>query len=322
MASCQGSVRSRGRPGFTLIELLVVIAIIVLLMALLLPAVQKVREAANRMMCGNNLKQMATAFHNYYNDYNRFPTGGTTPWAAIIRGSSSAVGGDPLDPPRQGPGWAFQILRYLELDNIYRSTDAAIYSTKLKIYTCPSRRPLAESTDRGLMDYAASTPADSAFSWDQFWYGEIWTNPPDPVYYGIVVRTGWYNASNSGPPTKDRRCTFATITDGSSNTIMIGEKRLPGDLLNTGWTWHDDCGWADGWDPDIMRYTGFPPAQDTYQEDTWYYGYQFGSRHPSGINVVFGDGHLQQIRYNIDPTIFNDLGHRSNGKPDLNLGIE
>src|SRR6516162_227228 len=107
---CMFRKRQASRPsGFTLVELLVVIAIIVLLMALLLPAIQKVREAASRMICSNNLKQMGIAMHNFHIDYGFLPTAGAQSAAVDLKGY-----------PFETKGWAFQILPYIEQDNVYR----------------------------------------------------------------------------------------------------------------------------------------------------------------------------------------------------------
>src|SRR5919198_1060481 len=121
------------RPGFTLIELLVVIAIIAILIGLLLPAVQKIREAANRMSCTSNLKQIGLALHNYNDTNNAFPPGFT---------AVAGPGGD----TSPGWGWAFHILPYIEQDNLYKSVpglnqslrDSPVLAQKVKVYQCPS----------------------------------------------------------------------------------------------------------------------------------------------------------------------------------------
>lgn len=104
------------------------------------------------------------------------------------------------------------------------------------------------------------------------------------------------------------------VTDGLSKTLAISEKRLHTDLYEIGEP-HDDIGWTDGWDPDIIRYTGYPPGPDVDQasDDSNGYSYQFGSAHPGGVNAVFADGHVSLIEYDIDVSMFNTLGDRSDG---------
>jgi prepilin-type N-terminal cleavage/methylation domain-containing protein/prepilin-type processing-associated H-X9-DG protein len=150
------------------------------------------------------------------------------------------------------------------------------------------------------------------------------------VYDGVIVRSAFYPtdfpAANFGilkgkfvsapGPTK-----IARITDGTSKTMMIGEKYVRSDLYDGGCS-SDDAGWSDGWDPDVMRSTGIPPLQDRSTDKltdpsspppmgTAWWEFHFGSAHPGGINAVFADGSVRSIGYDIDLEIFNAVGTRN-----------
>jgi prepilin-type N-terminal cleavage/methylation domain-containing protein len=294
---------SRKRTGFTLVELLVVIAIIGILVALLLPAVQAAREAARRTQCTNNLKQIGVAIHNHHDSYKVLPTGGSTPWA----GPNYAASGEPEIAPRQTAGWAYQILPFIEQMATFKLPYAQAEVLVLPPYNCPSRRSpahyLANPSQPALMDYASATPADSPNSWDQFWMnGNVWSVPTGAYYKGAIVRTATASA-----PTR-----FASLFDGAANTLMISEKWLNYANYYSG-DWHDDQGWIDGWDPDIIRYTGYQPMRDTQARNDGQDGFQFGSAHPAGIISLLGDGSVRMIPFTINLTVFNNLGDRQDG---------
>jgi prepilin-type N-terminal cleavage/methylation domain-containing protein/prepilin-type processing-associated H-X9-DG protein len=321
------------RRGFTLVELLVVIAILGILIALLLPAVQAARESARRTQCINNLKQIGLAFQNYHDNQKRYPTGGTWPWEVTpLRHSPRNELPPGATAPNInfgpfGPGWSVQILPFMEQEALYEAatnaqTALVIRDRPVMYFICPSRRagmavnqtvtPSSTATAaNALMDYATATPGDAPNTWDQFWYGHVWdvnfgTNLPN--YRGIIVRSAI-----------GRHTTVADVLDGTTNTLLAGEKFLQPRNYAIG-DWHDDSGYSDGWDPDVVRYTAFQPLKDTNNPSAALLGptapqqgYQFGGAHAGGMNSLMGDGSVRVIRYSIPLQLFNNLGNRRDG---------
>jgi prepilin-type N-terminal cleavage/methylation domain-containing protein len=284
---------STKRKGFTLIELLVVIAIIAILIALLVPAVQKVREAAARTQCTNNLKQMGLAIHGMHDAFKMFPSGGTVPWA-----NPTFVGGNPAGPRTQEASWGFQILPFIEQSAIGKS--ATPWVSPVAIYNCPSRRGTTLIGGRYMGDYCATTPGND----NDLWQGNIWAVPTGAQYNGVLVRTG----------TRGCPSTMASISDGTSNTIMISEKRLDITRYMSG-DWHDDSGWADGWDPDVIRCTAWGVQPDGNGNVN---GYEIGSAHPAGVMAGFADGSVRMIPYSVGATVLTQMVHKSDGAVNSN----
>jgi prepilin-type N-terminal cleavage/methylation domain-containing protein/prepilin-type processing-associated H-X9-DG protein len=342
--------RSPRRTAFTLVELLVVIAIIGVLVALLLPAVQAAREAARRTQCSNNLKQVGLGVLNLESTLRCYPTGGVAPWPEIEDYSS---GGRPFAPEKQGLSWAFQILPYLEQGPVHSlTTTAALQSTPINMYFCPSRRPPQQNpiNKAWLMDYAGLTTAASrgetvgTTSFDDLLtngngcnnrYG-IWgtangfVNDHGPIsaetltkfkvyagFYGVFVRTSYFvNISSGavselgyGPPT-----TVARIEDGTSNTAMVSEKRIRTDRLEDQPAW-DDRGWSDGWDYDTMK-SGLcqPVVDDAIERPGAADAGSPGASHPAGLNVVYADGSVHSVSYEINLETWNSMVHRADGE--------
>jgi prepilin-type N-terminal cleavage/methylation domain-containing protein/prepilin-type processing-associated H-X9-DG protein len=278
--------KSRIRDGFTLIELLVVLAILAVLIGLILPAVQKVREAAARTECSNNLKQLGLAFHNHHQALGYFPSGG---WNGSLY--PRYIHGSPALGSSQHAGWGFQILPYIEADNVWKVGPFVAVATPSKLFFCPSRRgaqtltapdeyqpPLTGGTiTHALGDYAASNKEGTG-----------------------VVRRYWTT-------------TFAQITDGTSNTLLLSEKRLNLYFLGHEDATDDSQGYVAGWRTDTMRKTTRPPQPD-YRAPLGDGGGIFGSSHPGGLNALLADGSVHFISYSINGVTFRLLGNESDGQ--------
>jgi prepilin-type N-terminal cleavage/methylation domain-containing protein len=252
----------RGRPGFTLIELLVVIAIIAVLIGLLLPAVKKVREAAARMQCANNLKQIGIACHAHHDSMGAFPSGGID-WTSprVMNGST------PASYLTQTWGWAYQILPYIEQNNLYSNpTDSLVAATPVKTYICPSLRGPT------VFPYSQSTPSGFRAMMDYVGNGGTWCNGGNSSSSGSMDGPFVPSASVS-----TRKVTFANITDGTSTTLLVGEKYLNRATAATLPDCNDDQGWVDGWDNDTICFSQ---------------GYQGGSLGVDISNVPQPDGNV------------------------------
>ena len=198
---------SSRQRAFTLIELLVVIAIIAILIGLLLPAVQKVREAASRMSCSNNLKQIGLGLHNYHDTYLVFPPGFT---------ATAAPGGD-VSP---GWGWSFYILPYVEQENLYRQanqtasvTTSPVIRQKVKNYICPSdiQQEPFQVYGPGGVPLTGITAAPSSYA--AFVGGdetEVTTGDSNGVFHGCFYRNS--------------KTRITDITDGTSHTALVAER--------------------------------------------------------------------------------------------------
>ena len=292
----------QSRAGFTLIELLVVIAIIAILIALLLPAVQQAREAARRTRCRNNLKQIGLAFHNHHDVHNTFPTGGWH-WSTPPKFN----GGLPETGAAQSAGWGYQILPYVEQEQLWQggggTTDddkcEIIIRTAVPVHFCPSRRGAQTHAPRNnwynprrnfghaMNDYAGCGGSNGSDGRD-----------------GTVVRTnntaGNYIQESNGTQ---------HITDGTSNTIAVGEKRLRNRYQ--AYQGDDNEGYASGWDHDVIRWTNRVPRPDP---KSGFGDYRFGSVHPGGFHAALADGSVRFINYSIDATTFLHLGIKNDSQ--------
>ena len=305
---------NRRLRAFTLVELLVVIAIIGVLVALLLPAVQAARESSRRSKCMNSLRQFGMAFHSHHDTNQLFPDGGEN-WSPTAY-PRTMKNGVPGTAPDQNWGWGYQILPFIEQTAVWREPDdGRVRGATLPIYFCSSRRkpmaitvgPTTPQIPAGMIDYVGNAGTEEFLPPVQSQMvngigvdipGAAVGNGTDGV---VVRRPGQF--PNRGQPVR-----IAIITDGTSNTLLIGEKRLRPENLGKPQP-HDDQGFTSGWDRDEVCWGNVAPDGDRRGQDGFY---QFGSAHPSGFNATMCDGSVRIIRYNIQsnntPTASVPLG--------------
>jgi prepilin-type N-terminal cleavage/methylation domain-containing protein/prepilin-type processing-associated H-X9-DG protein len=308
------------RQGFTLIELLVVIAIIGVLTGLLLPAVQKVRAAAARAQCVNNLKQIALACHNHHDTYHHFPPGYFAS-GAYADGESDTV---------PGWGWAAYILPYIEQEPLYKSidftqpvessTNAAAIQTMIPLYLCPS--DILPSGPFPVPDAFGDTLALAAPSSYAACVGGDESSTSGPSGLGIFYR-------NSGTRMTD-------ITDGTSSTLLIGERAWSN--ANGIWAGAVNHGVimrgqsnpclpvvSGAWFPAATFVQAHAHLNNALKDPDGSAGMDdFGSRHEGGSNFAFADGSVHFLRsvpsdnadgsYTPDGLIFQALGSRARGE--------
>jgi prepilin-type N-terminal cleavage/methylation domain-containing protein/prepilin-type processing-associated H-X9-DG protein len=361
----------RGRTsGFTLIELLVVIAIIAVLIALLLPAVQAAREAARRIQCTNNLKQIGLAMANYESTYTMFPLGGMT----LVNANPANAGNWGAEAGNNGLSWTALILPFLEQNPTYSSINfstgtannmvafATVWYTRLGVFSCPSDgdqngfRNFGSGNGDG-QDIATSPPAPPggtgnvqvpvsdylASFGDNYCIGcnssmQFPTETPISVWPPVAgqPRVGWPGeqgtmlniASCSATPpygalrgmfdvNDGQTVTLAGVTDGTSNTLSVGEGLPAQRADNNVWEWNSG---ADGTTVPINFFSGLScTTTGGWNANNWagrcaYTNTGFKSHHPGGCNFAFVDGSVHFLKQTINMFTYCALGSRSGGE--------
>jgi prepilin-type N-terminal cleavage/methylation domain-containing protein len=271
------------RPAYTLIEVLVVLALISILLALLLSAVQQVRESANRIMCANNLRQIGLGLLSHHDTFGVFPSNGgwdgqqeiravdgslTVPYT-IDKESGDRINwgvGDPtLAPWAQTGCWAYAILPFLEQGNLFTQRD---WKEACKLYICPSRRSAL----------AVVPVAEDAYGW---YWGGGWR-------WGKID----YAANRLILGERGHCVPLAALTDGTAQTILVGEKAVDPKVNQPG-TWYHDEPFFTGGSGSTARHGSLVlrDAAGIAYKDNW------GSAHPGRTEFLFADGSARPLSY-------------------------
>jgi prepilin-type N-terminal cleavage/methylation domain-containing protein/prepilin-type processing-associated H-X9-DG protein len=302
------SPREIRRPAFTLVELLVVIAIIAVLIGLLVPAVQKVREAANRMSCANNLKQIGLALHNFENARGKFPPGaviGPFPEAGVTTLAQHGV-------------FPF-LLSYLDRQPLYDKycwdvsynalANQPTVATHLRVLQCPSSQADRLVTEAEFPDAWAGGRKGACSDYN----GIRWMD-------SILAERGWIDpvGNYEGALTQNRMVRVADITDGTSNTLLMAEAAGRPKLWRAGRLvpgfYSDGAAWAApgllqgrGSAPDGVVQPGPCAINCTNHREVY-------SFHPGGANVLMADGSVHFLKASIDIRVFARLVTRAGGE--------
>ena len=332
---CQPDLNTSKFRGFTLVELLVVIAIIGVLVALLLPAVQAAREAARRMSCSNNLKQVGLGLLNHESAYGEFPAGsfGGDASSCVADESASWHGYNNDEYKRSLYSGFVEILPFIEMQNLYdqfnldgvgiwRSTgfggvaawktpqrEAAV-GTRAEVYVCPSDTAEARIVDTtGAFSGWANLPATGSYA--------LSTGHRGPLGFGTNTCLAKWHVTGMFP--YYYRVKLKQVEDGTSTTFAAGET-VDGHTAQSAniWTYSERylCSLL-ATDADLNKPTGvYGTSLNSAYFGTNDINGAFASRHPGGAQFVYVDGHVEFIADEIDLATYQDLSTK-NGKPNV-----